>query len=238
MKVFIVVIGSGEEAKKVRVSGPLLSANSFYFKRALAEPWFGADKTLEFPHYSADTFEIFMVWLNAGDTKYASCLQKIEDGTQEVQLPQLAARWSQLLRCYTMADYIQAPKYTNVIMDALIETLRHFEGVAPANEISPLCNATAESITFVWENTFESSPLRKLCLDTIITTRHIEWPRIKGLFYTSDPPSEGCLLTVPVEFLLDLIELESRLRGQRQDPPWTVRTEYHVNQDLPEPGTQ
>ncbi|ESZ93113.1 hypothetical protein SBOR_6485 [Sclerotinia borealis F-4128] len=237
-KVFTIVIGSDKDERRVKVSVALLSAQSFYFKGACAEKWLGVDKILEFPHERPETFEIFTAWLNAGDIKHASSLQKTEESDDDqTRARKLSKRWKQLLNCYIMADYIQAPKYMNTIMNALVATLKDFEGQpTETNELAPLCDSCAETIDIIWDKTLVRSPLRKLVLDTLNSTRHAPWFMAQIHYFDNSNPPDGPNLTVPQEFILEFLE-QSLRKLQTHDYngfPWYQDHDfYHVMEKLP-----
>ncbi|KAI9647966.1 hypothetical protein NHQ30_002588 [Ciborinia camelliae] len=235
-KIVTVAISSGEDERKVRVSAALLSAQSFYFKSACAESWVGTDQILNFPDEKPETFEIFMAWLNVGDIKHANSLQKIEpNDDNQTRAQKLSKRWSQLINCYIMADYIQAPKYTNIIMDALIEAVKDFDVLHSYEQFSPMCNSCVETINLVWDKTVVKSPLRKLVLDTLGSSRYPISSMTHNYFFDITSPG-GQNLTVPQEFILEflqlsLYQLEEHAEGRR---PWIQSGNfYHVEEKLP-----
>ncbi|KAB8304139.1 hypothetical protein EYC80_003559 [Monilinia laxa] len=234
-KVFTITIGSGKEEKNVKASAALLSSQSFYFQRACSDPWSGTDKILNFPDERPETFEVFMAWLNTGNINHASCLQNSKEVDTKIRQKILSQLWLQLLHCYLMADYIQAPVYTNIIMDALIEALKGFED-EPDSELTPLCDAFFASINLVWDKTLPKSPLRKLFIDSITSTCHASSGMIQKHFSDSVTPPDGPNLTVPHTFILDILErkFETFANRSRDPAPWDLcYGTYHVTKDLP-----
>ncbi|KAF7919790.1 hypothetical protein BELL_0657g00020 [Botrytis elliptica] len=238
-KVFTIVIGRNmpDRTTMVKVSVPLLAAQSFYFKTASSQPWIGGESTIEFPDVSCSTFEIFMVWLNTGHIKNAGTLRHNVGPDHWPRKPlteQLSEDWDQLISCYLMADYIQAPRYTNHIMNALIETLKKFEWVPVDDDfpLEPLCNSCIKTVNIVWTETVATSPLRNLILDTLGLTHHAPQNMTETLFLASPAPETlGDSLTVPEDFLKSL-----QLHTQVQAPWGAPKSAYHIEEKLPRPN--
>lgn len=176
-----------------------------------------------------------MAWLNTGNINHASSLQVSKETNAETQKKNLSQRWLQLLHCYLMADYIQAPIYANIIMDALIEALKNWED-QPGDELTPLCDNMIESINLVRDGTLPKSPLRRLCIDSIITTTHVSSEMVQKHFSDSVAPPDGPNLMVPHTFLLEILEEKFGIFN-KETPisiPWAMDTSrYHVIQNLP-----
>ncbi|TGO46926.1 hypothetical protein BCON_0301g00100 [Botryotinia convoluta] len=131
--------------------------------------------------------KVFMLWLNTADIRNASVFHynvNPETLREPTLTEKLSQHWDQLIDCYLMADYIKAPRYTNFIMNALTAKLKEFEGVLVDGDLpsEPLCNSCAKTVNIVWTETITTSPLRKLILDTLGSTRHIPWNMTKTLF--------------------------------------------------------
>ncbi|KAF7903023.1 hypothetical protein EAF00_002925 [Botryotinia globosa] len=240
-EVFQIVIGRNlpERASIVNVSVALLAAQSFYFKAASSQPWNDGDMIINFPDVSRSTFEIFMVWLNTAHIKNAGIFRHNVNPNHRRQSPlteQLSEEWDQLIDCYLMADYIQAPKYTNSVMNALIETLEKFEGVPVDDDfpLEPLCDSCIKTVNIVWTETVTTSPLRSLILDTLSSTHHAPRNMTETLFLTSpttETPREN--LTVPDDFI-ELLELHTQ-----NIAPWGVpKSAYHIDEKLPQPKSK
>lgn len=237
-----IIIGKDNHKKRVRVAAALLSTQSFYFNKACAEPWKRPGKTLQLPEETPETFEIFLAWLNTGDIKHASSLSKIGTSNDaETRRKDLSSRWLQLLHCYSMADYIQAPRYMNAIMDALIATLEDFDtelsGSNEIDEVTPMCDTCVRTINLVWERTPTKSPLRVLVIDTLCSNSNCSlWSKIPKIFIENDNPQPGSIFNVPQDFIADILgeSLDRAVNSSRNVSSWDCSKKiYHVEEKLP-----
>ncbi|KAM0153474.1 hypothetical protein ACHAPG_007011 [Botrytis cinerea] len=240
-KVFTINIGRNlpGQAKCVKVSVALLATQSFFFKTASSQPWIKGENVIDLPDVSRSTFEVFLVWLYTADITHASVFQLSVNPETPGQGPsaieQLSKIWHQLIDCYLMADYIQAPRYTNFVMNVLIAKLKEFEEI-PVDEnfpSDPLCNSCVKTIEIVWNETVSTSPLRKLILHSLGSTCHAPWNMTKTLFFASRTPYDSP--KVPHEFLEDFLEqsFKSSQLLIRVPASWFVQTTYHVEEKLP-----
>lgn len=178
-------------------------------------------------------FEIFLVWVNGGDIKYAASLVKVEKSDEPDSSPHITQhyrRWIQLLHCYLLADFLQAPVYMNAIMDALIDALQEFENdKINTDRWLPLCDSCTETIDFVWEETVVKSRLRKLVIDTLMVTRFATWYRTQAHYFDQSLPPIGPKLNVSHEFILQFMEAQAHALRSNSVPqaPWSQRYLYY-----------
>ena len=128
------------------------------------------------------TFNVFQYWLRTGSIEDTDtlvpefCLPMRPDGTFPYKPPKLrsvlvgnkstvylspikADKIDQLVQCWLLADYIEAPAFQNDIMDAIIN---EYAEIYSDNFAIPLYN-----ILFLCKNTASGAPLRELVVDAV-----------------------------------------------------------------------
>ncbi|TGO53644.1 hypothetical protein BOTNAR_0290g00060 [Botryotinia narcissicola] len=177
------------------------------------------------------------MWLSTAHIKNAGIIRLNFNPNHRQQAPlteQFSEEWDQLIDCYLMADYIQAPKYANSIMNALIEKLQKFE-VVPVDDyfpLEPFCNSCIKTVNIVWTETVTTSPLRNLILDTLSSTHHAPRYMTEAFFLASSATeTPGDNPTVPDDFL-ELLKLDTQ-----GITPWDApKSVYHIDEKLPQPN--
>ena len=151
---------------------------------------------LELPDQEADVFQFFQLWL------YSSELKVVADDKALVK--------TILLKLWVLGDTLDIPCLQNEAMD---EFIKLFE-----SDIFPI-----SKISWVYQNTIESSLLRKLCVDVLVHRGHAS--------DDNDWYMDEDIIHYPKEFLFAVSKGQCQLltgRKARQKDLWSLRWDYHV----------
>jgi hypothetical protein len=99
---------------------------------------------------------IFLTWLTTRDIEDAEVLvPKIKQDPHEYEYDK---RFDQLVKCWTLGDFTQAPEFQNAILDSI---LSYWQPHLRARE----AYLSGEVVALVYRNTKAGSPLRRLIVD-------------------------------------------------------------------------
>ncbi|KAI9647968.1 hypothetical protein NHQ30_002590 [Ciborinia camelliae] len=185
----------------------LLSTQSGFFKAACKVDWkTGRENQIDLKHVKKEPFEIFMAWLNCGDIKKAKSWNEVNPrDVPSKRLEDHAIQWSNLCQSYILAEFLIAPRFANAVIGVMLACLKQFEKEEQSESISPLCNTGIDTIKDVWSNTPVNSPIRRLFMDYLASSRHADAEKISKNFGKIDGSVKSELL-VPVEFILDFVK--------------------------------
>jgi len=174
-----VVVGRGLQAVTFHVHKDLLSTSSPFFKAALREHWIeGKMCKIQMPEDKPDDFKYYLDFL------YLKALNH--------PLPQQISSLQELLddlcKTYVLGDKLQDDEFCDMIMRAIL--LVQINGGLAADKKtiqSPLFSRSV--IRWIWINTAENSPLRKLVLSERVDEHFCNVPKGR-LFIGKDIPSD------------------------------------------------
>ena len=136
----------------------LACRDSSFFKAACKSGFREAEsKEVKLPEDEPETFDNFVQWLYTGD---------FEKPKSESSYPD----WEFFFNTYVLADKLGAPKFGNYIMNVMIN-----EAETRWNEELSLPDAAAVCVAY--ENTPESSPLRRFLVDLYCYNNKLEIPK-------------------------------------------------------------
>lgn len=194
----VVQVKVGPEKTFVNHKG-ILCRSAAYFKAALeGEFKESKDEVLELPEDDPVVFSHFELWLYTGNILESH--ESVED-----------IGWDILTKIYLFGDARGIPELQNEAIDLYIDKNHAIHEIA------------TNQLNFIYENTLENSPLRKLLVD-IMTFRtnlsHPQWFR------------EQVKSDYPKQFLLDLVKsLYEKGAGTKSKVIdfRAVRSNYHVH---------
>ncbi|KAL2069722.1 hypothetical protein VTL71DRAFT_14401 [Oculimacula yallundae] len=196
----VVHIQVGEDVQDFGVHKDLICHYAPYFKAAF-NSGFEESNTgiLKLPETKVEVFELFNTWL------YTQSLWNGED--DEESWPS----FEHLIELYVFADMARVPQLMNYVIDTLV-------AISDLSE----CLPDDDVLSFGWEKTPESSPLRRLIVDWI-------------MFETNADFFEGQIENLPMECLLGCIramqpivcEFRDTKKGMKSHPGIRA-SNYHV----------
>ncbi|WEW60202.1 hypothetical protein PRK78_005687 [Emydomyces testavorans] len=171
----VITITVGESKAQFQAHKDLLCEKSPFFNGALTHDFKeAAENAISLPEDNPDTFERFLQWLYSGSFSLSGI------ATDE----EVDERYLQLSELYVLADKLEVPHLKNDVIDELFVMKRH-----------PDKPPQAEVISYVYENTGEKSPLRKLMVAWLVWHVDFKW------YTTSSAPA---FLSQCPEFAADL----------------------------------
>lgn len=110
----------GSEAKRIRVHKNILCATSIFFQTALNSSWIESKtKTITLKKVSLDPFLVYINWLYTKrfdvDHDDKSCSQPFHPACHAV---------TDLLKAYTVGDFLHDVTYCNAVVDELLQKCR------------------------------------------------------------------------------------------------------------------
>lgn len=159
----------------------MLEERSAFFKAALAGAWMSTTREeqetessqgkekgkdaeqsiqtvdpcqVDFDNTEPVIFGIFLTWILTGNLRNSGNLINNVDDDPEVR-PQ---QWKQLVDCYILGDFLQAPGFKNSVMDELLRVLE------ARNDTAGLPRAAIE---YIFKNTVHGAALRQLVLHLV-----------------------------------------------------------------------
>ncbi|KAL8691745.1 MAG: hypothetical protein Q9218_003094 [Villophora microphyllina] len=138
----IITINVGPDATPFYLYAGLVSQDASFFKAALNGSFReSTEQKVSLPDDDVQIFKIYQIWLNLKELR---C--NFDDGEDW---------WLHLAKLWIFADKIGSPKFKNEIIDAFFEV---YDGV----DDKDLLFADPDVVHFVYDNTTQESPLRKL----------------------------------------------------------------------------
>ncbi|KAE9373854.1 hypothetical protein N431DRAFT_557803 [Stipitochalara longipes BDJ] len=150
---------------------PSMCAHSVFFKVACHPQWeSGRTQIINLSADDPKIFALFLAWVQTG------CIESSEYFTQLAlngtdRSVNIRTQWDQLCSCFVYGDFLQANTFQNRVLDLLVTNIRMQQ-----RHSSTMPRPKEESILYIYEHTTRGSPLRKLILDTIITSPTHEIP--------------------------------------------------------------
>ena len=147
----IVHIRAGQEQQDYGIHKSLICNSSLYFKAAF-NSGFEESKTgvMRLGEVDPGVFDLFYTYL------YTNVLWSNEDNAS-------AIREKYALGLYAFADMIQMPLLKNATIRLIYEEI-----MLNKNDDTGLVKMKPSTLAYVWENTVESSPLRRLMIDMCV----------------------------------------------------------------------
>lgn len=207
----MVTIHVGTEKRKqgLHVHKDLICARSPFFKAALTNDWKEAQEgTVVLAEDDYDIVTVYVQWL------YRNKLFHKED--KEVTAP-YASEMDRLTSLYVFAEKIGDVDFMDTVVDAIIARVN-----SPYQGAKGTCSAgtypAGFRVTFLYANSPETSPIRRLMVDYYVWYGKHDWPEMKD---TS---------LVPKEFLRDLAVALMKARPTPAGVPSVQRSDtciYH-----------
>lgn len=204
-------IGQGEGQQDFTIHQNLITPVSSFVSLAISKGWKESqERTISFPDDDAEVFSLFQEWL------YTHRL----DTDVTTSKSRSIERYALLVRAYILGDKLGVTDFKDCVIDVIILNLSY----------SRLFDSHLAH--FVYENTMEDSPLRKLWQDIYVWAGNPLWQEEKHLGRVAN-----------AEFTLDLSRYRMRMwYGPGSDKPQSPPYEgpalggctYHVH----EPTTQ
>ncbi|KAL8743342.1 MAG: hypothetical protein Q9190_004304 [Brigantiaea leucoxantha] len=139
-------VGKEAEEKEFFVHKELICHYSRFFQTAMTGIWLEAmTGVFKFPSENVEVFAVFENWL------YSQVLDLSAQGTSNIPF---------ILSLYVFGEQKQSPGFQN----AIIDTLRMVKTCDTVNVIL----FTSGELQYIYENTMEGSPLRKLASDLFV----------------------------------------------------------------------
>jgi hypothetical protein len=179
-----ITIGPPGAEKDYHIYRRLLCSHSKYFDNMLNGGFKEASQdTPKVADIDVNAFQCFFYWLNTGvvHIDMADCPEKADTTIDEVDQTRFEYVWGNVIDAYIMADYLQAQRFKNALVDYL-----YLYTEAEGTLFSP-------SIKRLYENTMKGDLLRKLIVDISIQEHS------SGQVEEDDPDLYA------KEYLLDLI---------------------------------
>ncbi|KAI1959819.1 hypothetical protein LOZ58_004184 [Ophidiomyces ophidiicola] len=173
--VCVITITVGESEAQFQAHKDLLCQKSPFFNGALMRDFKEAgENAISLPEDDPDTFERFLQWLYSGIYELSGL--KTDEEVDE--------RYFQLAQLYTLADKLEVPRLKHDIINELFMM-----------KTDPDKPPQVDVIAYIYENTRERSPLRKLMVAWLVWHIDFQW-------YTT--PSATTFLSHCPEFAADL----------------------------------
>ncbi|KAI9647967.1 hypothetical protein NHQ30_002589 [Ciborinia camelliae] len=120
-----VIVGTGKEKVQVIRPAKILSLESNYF-RIVCIPIWPLEKRSNLKVNLLDqdviAFNIFLAWITTRNIQMAKQIPRINTNDPPAEkLEQYEVLWDQLLECYFLSEYLEAPNFGNTIIDAMIK---------------------------------------------------------------------------------------------------------------------
>ena len=198
--IVVIVIGKGKEKRDFNIHKTILCNASSYFKAALGGTWQEAKKQkFDFADECFDVFDRFQQWLYSG-----RILEDDETST--------ALSWDVLFGIYIFAEKRGVPKLQNEVIDTIIDKYTATEA------------ASVHSFRRIYDETPESSPLRRLLIDYTARRGKIKSEGNAAWF------EESYRHVYPKDFLFDLCEAFYDERKAKKSTNFRkFRCDYHVH---------
>lgn len=205
----VITITVGESEARFQAHKDLLCQRSPFFNGALTRDFKEAsENAVTLPEDDPDTFERFLQWVYSGTYVLSGI------GTDD----EVDERYIQLVQLYTLADKLEVPALKKSVVDELF--------VMKSNPDKP---PQIEVISYVYENTRERSPLRKLMVAWLVW--HVEYS-----WYTT-PVAASFLAQCP-DFAADLVvALARRFVDFNALSPFNESPEKYYEESLPMPSS-
>jgi hypothetical protein len=140
----------------------------------------GRTNTVKLKEDDPRLFALFLTWLSTGDVRNASEFHDTpnlipptakdsatssaneiinlsqDDDKEDIQIEQLS-------QCYVLGEWLQAPKFCDSIMHAMIQNCK-----IQYTKRRKVAASAAEILSFIFSHTVESSPLRRLVVDNFL----------------------------------------------------------------------
>ncbi|GME65788.1 Btb poz domain containing protein [Neofusicoccum parvum] len=204
----------GEDKKAFFVHRKLICEFSSFFRAACNGPWKESEEGIvTLPEDGPEEFGIYLKWLYTNELidKNASTENDAHGNPYQIGRP------NTLARAYVIGDKIQDILFKNAAIGALIQ------------QISTTKSYPTGLAQYVYENTPEKSPLRRLLVDFYAYGSTSKW------YEKSDP--ERDINAAPIDFFTDLVPKIVEVRGNSGDInkegwPWIKNPSQY--QEIPE----
>jgi hypothetical protein len=162
-KVIDICVGAEPKQVDFSVHENLIRSSSRFFDAALNHDWKETqERIIRLPDCNVHAFRIYVQWLYTNQlfTKLQFNQTSAKDGQRE---------WANLVKAYLLGDYLQDIKFKDTIMDAMVDW---------GHEADRECiNAPPHSSVEIYQQTSNTSPLRKLVVDfttwSIMDSSHV-----------------------------------------------------------------
>ena len=205
----MITIKVGKEKQEFHTYRGVICYQSSFFRAALNSSFReGRTGIVELPTEDPKIFQLVNTWLNTGR------LYRVQDNGKAVPLDA-----TDLCSLYIFGDARGMPGLKNIAVDHLIK------------RTSEKWSLIVGKAPFVYENTPESSPLRRLIVDQLI--RCVDIKDRKNWMLTHCPKSTDC-----AEFLLDVVDaldLISPVKPGREAWKEVNPCDYHDHMDMRSP---
>jgi hypothetical protein len=158
-------VAVGKDKTEFLIYTRLLSYHSGFFQAATSDRWgCGREKNVQLEEEDPRIFSIFLTWMLTGNITNSGELVRIDSlypGDDSAKLAKwLESLWDQLVRCWIMSTFLQAPRFGNHLVDILLlATKKYFECTGRVLGMS------ATSLKLIYGSTVASSPLRRILID-------------------------------------------------------------------------
>lgn len=171
-------VGTKKRKQALYVHKDLICARSPFFKAALSNDWKEAQEgSVELPDDKDDIVTIYVQWLYRNQIFY-----KEEKDVKESYVPEM----NRLIALYLLAEKFQDRDFQDAAIDAMIARIH-----SPYQGFSSFYPG-ADEIVGLYKNTSESSPVRRLMVDSYAWHANQDWGLMEDIS------------SVPIEFLRDL----------------------------------
>lgn len=207
----VVIVGQRENSRSFFIHCNLICTFSPFFNAACSGFWKESQESVvKLPEDYPEIFELYVKWLYTGELVKLSTNAEEEDYPEHTTLTVLACAWF-------LGDKLLDSTFKNAAIDAIIERVR---------ETNHYPCALA---SFIYENTTEESPLRRLLVDFYAYAYERSW------FVGNDRGPD--MDDAPREFFRDvLVKIIMLKEGpaveEPGDWPWVKdRCQYHDHAD-------
>jgi BTB/POZ domain len=170
----------------------LLCENLEYFQAALLGQFAESTKEVALTDQDADSFEYFVQWLYKRSLKDAQL-------TTDTVSPKVAVKWATVTEVYVLAQYLQAPKLCNKLLDMIRSHMRP----SPLSYRHSFALPESHAVNLVYSKTPHDSNLRKLIVSVFLREKD------EGMWNDAQERKDW-LRKLPVDFCHDLLIATSR----------------------------